>query len=207
MPELLKKLIDTLGPSGHEEAVRNLIKHEIGPFVDLINVDKFGNLIAVKKGKGPKVMLAAHMDEIALMVQQITEDGHIYFQPVGGIEPYTLLGQRVAVMNEDNTDKFIEGVVTNVDLQEDLVMEKAPKMSDLYIDTGCSKKELIKKGVEVGTYAVGINNMKLLGNKETICGKALDDRIGCYILIKIAEKLKNYKGNIFFVFTVQEEIG
>ena len=199
---ILEKLINTFGPSGDEFAVRNLIKHEIEKYVDEVKVDKFGNLIAIKKGKGPKVMLAAHMDEIGLMMQMISEDGHIYFQPVGGILPYTLIGQRVAILSPDKSEKIMEGVITSQELQEDLEMKDVLKMSDLYIDTGLERKELLKKGIDVGTYAVPINNMKYLGSKEIVCGKALDDRIGCYILIKLAEKLKNYKANVFFVFTV-----
>ena len=207
MTELLEKLINCFGPSGDEFAVRNLINHEIKKFVDEIKVDKFGNLIAIKKGKGPKVMLAAHMDEIGLMTQTITADGHMFFHPVGGIEPYTLIGQRVALLDPDKCEMIIEGVISSEELQEDIEMDRPFKMTDLYIDTGLDKKQLEKKGISIGTYAVPINNMKTLGSKEYICGKALDDRIGCYILVKVAEKLKNFKGNIMFVFTVQEEIG
>ena len=205
--DILEKLINTFGPSGDEQAVRNLIQHEIKPHVDEIKVDKFGNLVAIKRGKGPKIMLAAHMDEIGLMVQMIAEDGHVYFQPVGGIEPFTLLGQRVALLDAVTSNMIAEGVITSTELQEDLEMERPPKMSDLYIDTGLTKKELLKKKIDVGTYAVPINTMKTLGSKEIVCGKALDDRLGCFILLKLAEKLKNQKLNIFFVFTVQEEIG
>jgi len=207
MDNLLEKLINCFGPSGDEQNVRNLIQYEIKKYVDEIKVDKFGNLIAIKKGKGPKVMLAAHMDEIGLMVQMVAEDGHIFFQPVGGIEPYSLIGQRVALLNPSTGQMIIEGVITSQDMQEDIEITTPFKMSDLYIDTGLEQKELFKKGIEIGTYAVPINNMKFLGSKEYISGKSLDDRLGCFILVKVAEKLKNYKGNIFFVFTVQEEIG
>lgn len=204
--ELLEKLVNAHGPSGHEQAVRNLIMHEIKPFVDEVYVDKFGNLVAHKKGKGPRVMIAAHMDEIGLMAKQINPRGHIKFAIVGGIEPLTLIGQRVDIISQ-HREFICNGVITTEALQDDEPTDEIPSIHDLYVDTGLDKKSLEKLGVGIGTYIIPKHNFRFLGNKKIISGKALDDRLGCYILIKVAEKLKRSTHEVFFVFTVQEEIG
>lgn len=204
--ELLKKLVNVQGLSGDESKVRKLIKAEIKNYVDDIKVDKFGNLIAHKKGKGEKVMVAAHMDEIGLMIKRIKTNGQILFSTIGGIEPLTLIGQKVSIISSKK-GKICHGVISIEELHEDFEVEELPKHEDLYIDTGLNKKELKKKGVEIGQYVVVKKDFDTLGNKNIIMGKALDDRIGCYILIQVAKKLKQTNKDIYFVFTVQEEIG
>jgi tetrahedral aminopeptidase len=204
--ELLKKLSETLGPSGREVNVRNLITKEIKKYVDKVWVDKFGNLIAHRKGKGSKVMLAAHMDEIGLIVREILTNGRIKIQEIGGIEPITLVGQGVTIMT-DAGKSMCYGVIAFKELQDDLAIEELPDMSDLYVDTGLNKKELIKKGIDKGCFIIPTHSFKTLGDKNIISGKALDDRIGCYVLIQLIKKLKNPKTDTYFVFTVQEEIG
>lgn len=203
---LLKELIEAHGPSGNELAVRAIIEREIRPYVDNMFVDKLGNLIAHKKGKGKKVMLAAHMDEIGLMVKEINEEGHIKFATIGGIEPITLIGQTVRIYTRDNK-LGCHGVITFPELHEDYEIKEMPELKDLYIDTGLDSKQLAKKKVEIGSYVIARHHFKTLGNEEIISGKALDDRVGCYILIEVARKLKKAKPDIFYVFTVQEEIG
>jgi len=202
--ELLKKLIDVSGPSGNEQEVRNIIRNEIKNFVSEVYVDKFGNLIARKKGKKPTVMLVAHMDEIGIMIKNIDDKGHIHISDIGYIEPITLLGEKIRI--KTNKD-FIYGVITCKEISNDDPLEKLPKINDIFIDTGLSKEELIKEGVSIGSYLHLITESTFLGNKEFISGKALDDRIGCFILIELAKKLKNTGCEIYYVFTVQEEIG
>jgi tetrahedral aminopeptidase len=204
--ELLKKLSETLGPSGREANVRNLIMKEIKPHVDEVYIDKFGNLIAHKKGTGSKVMLAAHMDEVGLMVREVTSHGRIKFQEVGGIEPITLVGQSAFIM-ANNGEVLCNGVITFPQLQDDLLIEEVPEMSDLYVDTGLTKDQITKKGISIGSYIIPIHHFKTLGNDKVISGKALDDRVGCYVMIQLIKKLKTAKPDIYFVFTVQEEIG
>lgn len=204
--ELMKKLSNALAPSGHEQNIRALIEHEIKPYVDEITTDKFGNLVAHKKGTGPKVMLAAHMDEVGLMIKFIKDNGHMQFLPVGGVEPITLVGQRVTII--DQGKELCHGIVSFKELDEADFIEDLPHMSDLFIDTGITKKDLEKLGVHPGAYAVPYQPFTTLGNKDVIAGKALDDRIGCYVLIELAKKLKNLKNsNLYYVFTVQEEVG
>jgi len=202
----LKRLIETHGPSGNEKRVRDAIERELKLYVDEMYVDRMGNLIAHKKGEGRKVMVAAHMDEIGLMVKEITKNGHIKIATIGGIEPITLVGQTVRVYQK-NDRLACTGVITFAELHEDHEIEGMPDLDELYIDTGLSRERLLKKGVDIGCYAVARHHFKRLGSDNIISGKALDDRIGCFVLVEVARKLKGHKQDIFFVFTAQEEIG
>ncbi len=204
--DLLQQLVNALGPSGNETHIRKVIMHEIKPYVDEMNIDKMGNLICRKKGTGSKVMLAAHMDEIGLMVKEVRENGRIYFALIGGIEPHTLIAQRVAVMNHSG-EVVCHGVVTFFELHEDREVKEMPKVEDLYVDCGVNKKELLKMGIDVGSYMVPTHQLHVLSD-SCVSGKAMDNRVGCYILIKLAQRLKSVaKDDIYYVFTVQEEIG
>src|SRR3989344_3677873 len=99
--ELLGKLCNSFSASGNESAVRDIIKKAITPYVDSVEVDKFGNLIAHKKGKGEKAVLAAHMDEIGLMVKEVSEEGKMYVSGIGGIQSLTLVGQNAYIFGKD----------------------------------------------------------------------------------------------------------
>tara|TARA_Y100000310_G_scaffold68970_1_gene64284 strand:+ start:4127 stop:5152 length:1026 start_codon:yes stop_codon:yes gene_type:complete len=203
--DLLRKLVDIKGPSGDESLIRNFIRKEIRPFVDKVQVDKFGNLIASTKGVGPTIMITAHMDEIGLMVQSIDTKGLVYVAEIGGVEPLTMLGERVLIQSKSKEPVY--GIVTTKDISDAQEITKVPSIFDLVIDTGLSKKELTKKGVQIGSYVYFTSESNCLGNKNIISGKALDDRIGCFILLEVAKKLKNTTKNILYVFTVQEEVG
>ncbi len=200
------KLMKANGPSGYEHPVRAIIMSEIKDHVDEIFVDKMGNLIAHKRGKGMRVMLAAHMDEIGLMVKKIEDNGLIRFSTIGGVEPISLIAQKVDIMTRDGN---VHGVISFSDLAGDEVIEDVPEISDLYIETGLKKDEIEHIGVKVGDYIVPTHAPTFLGNKKVIAGKAMDDRTGCYVLIKLIQRLKNQKSplDLFFVFTVQEEVG
>ena len=151
-------------------------------------------------------MLAAHMDEIGLMIKAIRDDGRMKVAMIGGLEPVTLIGQSVSLLGHQ-CEVICEGVLTTEEIHEDFPPEKIPDIDDLYIDAGVNAKELQKLGIHVGTSAVAKHSAKFLGSKEYLSGKGLDDRIGCYVLIQLAKKTKNLKKNIYYVFTVQEEIG
>jgi len=204
--ELLGELINTLGPSGNEDNVRNVISREIKNYVDEIKIDKMGNLVARIKGKGKKLMLTAHMDEIGLMVSKIESNGFLRISVLGGIEPITLIGHSVSILKKDNR-VACNGVITFSELHESFEIKNLPVFESLYIDTGLNKKELLKNGVEVGSYVVTRHTVCFLGNDNIISGKALDDRIGCYILIQIIKSIKKINVDAYFVFTVQEEVG
>lgn len=202
---LLLKLINESGPSGFEKPIRDMIKREIKGYVHDIRVDKFGNLIAHKKGSSPTVMIVAHMDEIGLLVRSITDDGHIYTATVGGLEPLTLLGEKVKIKTKKG---FIHGVVTSKEIHNGDEITAVPKMSDIYVDTGLALEALRKLGVELGDYLHIESEASFLGSEKIISGKALDDRLGCYVAIELAKLLKSNKQcDIYYVFTVQEEVG
>ena len=204
--ELLFELMNTLGPSGNEDNVRKIISREIKKYVDEMKTDRMGNLVARIKGNGKKVMLTAHMDEIGLMVSKIENNGHLKISVLGGIETITLVGHTVSILRKDNK-VACNGVITFYELHESLEIKGIPKIEDIYIDTGLSKKELMKKGVEIGSYIVTKHGATNLGNEKIISGKALDNRVGVYILIQLIKNLKNVKLDSYFVFTVQEEVG
>src|SRR3989338_6398654 len=137
--ELLFKLSRTLGPSGNEKQVRDVILSEVKKYISDCSVDKFGNLTCHRKGKGAKVMLAAHMDEIGLMVRRIGDLGKIFISTIGGIEPLSLIGQQVDIILKDG---LIKGIVTFEELQDGDIVDFVPKLQDFYVDTGLSKEGL-----------------------------------------------------------------
>ncbi|MEK6839340.1 MAG: M42 family peptidase, partial [Nanoarchaeota archaeon] len=202
---ILMKLLNEAGPSGFEQPIRHFITKEIKPYVDEMRIDKFGNLIAHKKGSKPTVLLVAHMDEIGLLIKNISEEGHIAAAAVGGIEPAVLLGERVKIQVKGG--KHIHGVVTTKEIHNGDEISAIPNMKDIYVDTGLSQAELEKLGVEIGSYLFITSSSIHLGNENFICGKALDDRLGCYVLIELAKRLEKDSCDIYFVFTVQEEVG
>lgn len=201
----LLKLMETEGVSGSEEAVSNLIQKEIKPFVDKMYSDKMGNLIAVKKGRRPRIMLAAHMDEIGLMVKTIDDEGLLGLAEVGGLDPASLVVQRVEIMGK----KRVSGIITTKHTSNDWVIEDEKPMAlrNLFIDTGLTKKELQNRGVSIGSPVVLQQVNDFLDNKKLVFGKALDDRVGCFILVELIKCLKKTPNEVLFVFTVQEEVG
>ncbi len=202
--ELLERLIKAFGISGNEDDVRDIIQKEIKKYVNDFYIDKVGNLIAHKKGKSPKVMLAAHMDEIGFMVKGITNEGNIRCSYLGGFLDMVMLGQIVNIKTKKGK---INGVITTKEISNDHEVKEIPKTKDLIVDTGLTRKELIDLGVGPGAYLPLESDFRYLGNKYIISGKALDDRIGCFVLIELARLLKKVKNEIFYVFTVQEEVG
>jgi endoglucanase len=135
---------------------------------------------------------------------RIDDRGIIYCSGIGGIDPIVLVGQIVHI----NTNKgTIHGVVTCKEIWAGKDMKKPPNIEEILIDTGLSKEELLKVGVTLGSYMTLEEKPYNLGSDNIICGKALDDRIGCFILVELAKKLRNIKNEVYYVFTVQEEFG
>ena len=203
---LLKELSEAFGVSGHEDAVRQLILNTVRDSVDEHRVDALGNLIALKKGDGPsrrKVMIAAHMDEVGLMIVHIEKEGWLRFQPVGAIDDRILLAKRVLI-----GDNHLPGVigVAPIHLLDYKARNQVPKRKDLSIDIGVSSKEDAERKVKPGDYAAfDIAYAELGGQLRTAKGKAFDDRAGCAVLIELLRD--RYPFDLHAVFTVQEEIG
>ena len=197
----LRRLTETYGPSGREDAVRELIAAEIRPWADEVRVDALGNLIARRAprgGTGPggrRVLLAAHMDEIALIATHIDERGFIRFEPVGGHDPTVLLGQRV---------EFAGGTL-GVIASEKLEDARDLKLAKLFIDIGARSEAEARDKVRIGDMAVFHRPLERAGRR--LVAKAMDDRSGCAVLIEAMARLQDSPHEIFFVFTVQEEVG
>ncbi|WP_352417882.1 M42 family metallopeptidase [Proteiniborus sp.] len=200
---LLKKLTEACGVSGNEKEVRDIIINEIKNYVDDIQVDRIGNIIVYKKGEidTPRIMIAAHMDEVGLMITKIEDSGLLRFTNVGGIDQRVLVSKPVLVGN-----KKLKGVIgaKPFHLQKRTEWKKALDYKELYIDIGVNNKDEAEKLVKVGDYVSFLSNYVEFGN-DLIKSKALDDRVGCKILIDLLKTSR--KLSIYGVFTVMEEIG
>ena len=201
MLDILKKLCLIDGISGDEGAVRDFIINEIKDYCEY-KIDNLGNIICFKKGKktpSRKIMLDAHTDEVGFIISSITEDGYLKFKTVGGIDTAALLLRRVLINGKVN------GVIGSkpFHLLDADSRKKLPKKDDLYIDIGAKTRKKAEALVSLGDSAVMTSDFEILS--ECVKSKALDDRIGCAVLIKL---LKEYNKYDFYVsFSVQEEVG
>jgi len=194
--DLIKELTEMYGPSGSEERVREFIQETIEPLVNEIRVDALGNLIALKKGDGSgmKVMLAAHMDEIGVIVTYVDEKGFLRFGAVGGVFPLTLYGGRV---------RFANGVRGAIGIEKLDSLEKTPNLDKMFLDVGGTDPD----SLPVGVGDVACFDRTFVAQGDRLMAKAMDDRIGCAILIETLRNLQSSPHDIYFVFTVQEEVG
>lgn len=198
----LKELTELSGVSGCEYEVRNYIKNKLSEIGCEYYVDKLGNIIAHNKGKKNKtIMVAAHMDEVGLMVSHIDSDGFIKFQEVGGIDQ-RVLNSKVVLVGE----KKIPGVIGSkaVHLMSEEERGTSLPIDKLYIDIGSSSKSDTEKLVSIGDYITFKSEYVEFGN-NMIKAKALDDRAGCSILLRLLT-LK-LDADFYAVFTVMEEVG
>lgn len=211
----LRHLTETYGPSGREDAVRDYIRSQIEAWADEVRVDALGNLIARRAPRGAagagggtrgtggddphgrplRVMVAAHMDEIALVATHIGDKGFIRVEPVGGQDPVILLGQRV---------EFAGGVIGVVS-SEKLDDARDLKMGKLFVDIGATSGDEARRHVRVGDMAVFHRPLERAGNR--LIAKAMDDRSGCAVVMEAMARLEDSPHEVFFVFTVQEEVG
>jgi endoglucanase len=201
---LLTSLCEAHGPSGREDRVRAIVEPELAALCDSVERDPLGGLIArrASRDEGPRLMLAAHMDEIGLMVTHIDDHGYLRVIPLGGWDARTLVGQRVLVRGR----RDIEGVVgtTPVHLLDDAARKKAPEIGDLAIDLGLPG-ELVKELVRPGDTATRVRALRPLG--DLLTGKSLDDRVGVYVMIEALRAAGAGRGEVVAAATVQEEVG
>lgn len=201
---MLKILSELNGVSGNEKNVSDFILSQVSSLADEVSVDTMGNLIFFKKGKKPttkKIGVFAHMDEVGLIVTDITEDGYLKFAQVGGLDDRILLTQKVTVGKLG-----INGVIgiKAVHLQSKDDRSKVIKSDEMYIDIGASSKEEAVKHVSKGDYVSFKSDFVRLHNMR-FKGKAIDDRAGCAIMMELMKD--RYDSDIYFCFTVQEETG
>ena len=199
MYTILKDIMCCPSVSGRENAVANKIKGYVEPLVDECYLDALGNLIALKKGTGEnkkKIMLCAHMDEIGFLVTFIEESGYIRIAPVGGIN--FLAASFSEVVSENGTVGLLvpEGRTPANEISADKV----------YIDIGAKNRKEAERKVKIGDFFVVRPYAKRMCGSR-VMGRPFDDRVGCAILIELAKKLVAPKHDIYYVFSVQEEVG
>ena len=197
MDELIRKLAEAWGPSGFEHHVRDMIRAEVADLADEITVDPLGNLIC-RMGSGPKrVMTAAHMDEIGIIVSHIDRQGYARFAPIGAVFPAMLLGTRV---------RFENGVVGTVGVEKQFSSRRdLPTLDGFYIDISANAGG--NAAVNVGDPGAFVGSVEW--REDRLIGKSLDDRLGCAIQIEVMRRIKaeGTPHTVYFVFTVQEEVG
>ena len=197
MKSLIQELVETIGPSGYEKEVRDLIHSKVEPLADEVHIDALGNLIATKgeiSSRGKKIMLAAHMDEIGVMATHIDENGFIRFTTIGGVRRQTCVGGRVRFLNGTR------GVISYDDLGD---VNKLPTFNQMFIDVGTASRADCP--VRVGDVAAFDRPFSIYGDR--LVSKAMDDRIGTAVLIETLRLLNKTPNQVHFVFSVQEEVG
>jgi endoglucanase len=206
--ENLEKLSNACGVTGRENEVKDLMIQLLKPYADEIQVDKMENVIAIKKGnaKAPKIMLAAHMDEVGLMVKTITKDGFLQFSKMGGIDDRILPAQKVAVYTKKG---IYPGIIGSKPphIQKEEERKKIITYDDLFIDVGAENKDdAANMGIAIGDpVAFDIKYVKL--GKDAVIGKAFDNRAGCITMVETLKLLKQTECTVCAVGTVQEEVG
>lgn len=194
----LKKLCTAYGPTGNEQKVSDLIRGMIEPYADEIRQDTMGNLIALKKGRSSdkKIMLAAHMDEIGLMVTHIDDKGFLRVAPVGGVSPQRSMFHRI--LFENGTVGVIGHETKDLKIQD-------MKMDNLFVDIGAKTKRQAQKKVQIGDIAKF--SAPYIRMSRCASSPAMDNRAGCAVLVDLISKLKESAFDLYFVFTTQEEVG
>ncbi len=195
MKSLITKLSEAYGPSGREGAIREMVRSEVEPLVDEIGISPMGGLHAFKnRGGHPRVMLAAHMDEIGVVISHIDGQGFARFQSVGSVKTGILYGQRVQFPGD------VHGVI-GVELERG--SKGSPTLANHFIDFGVDDRS--RTPVFVGDFGVFEGSLHDQGDR--VVGKSLDDRVGVAILIETLRRLKGTPHEVQFAFTVQEEVG
>jgi endoglucanase len=194
MKSLIQKIISTPGPSGYEKKIREIIQAEVEDYADEIRVDALGNLI-IRKGSGDKkFMLAAHMDEIGVIVTHVDDDGFVRFTNIGGVYPRYCLSGKV---------RFLNGTIGIIGSEDGNSAYSVPPLTKMYIDVGATSQKNCP--VRVGDVAAFERPYTDLGNR--LVSKALDDRIGVAVMIETLRLLVDSPYQLYFVFTAQEEVG
>lgn len=197
MKNLIQKFTAIPGPSGYENEIREAVRIEIEAYVDEIRVDALGNLIARKaaaKPSGQRVMLSAHLDEIGIIATHIDENGFVRFSNLGGVFPrYTPAG-RV---------RFLNGAAGVIDTEKITNNYQVPPIDEMFIDVGASSREDCP--VKVGDVAVFERTFSEMGQR--LVSKAMDDRVSVALLVAAMQSLKDSPHDLYFVFSVQEEVG
>ncbi|HLS09419.1 M42 family metallopeptidase [Lentibacillus sp.] len=207
--DLFKNLTELQGAPGNEHAVRNFMRGELEKYSDEIIQDNLGGVFGVKKGNGPRVMVAGHMDEVGFMVTQITKNGMIRFQTLGGWWSQVLLAQRVQVMTDNGPVTGVIGSIPPHNLSPEQ-RKKPMNTKDMLIDIGADDKEDAEKiGIRPGQSILPICPFTPMANEKKILAKAWDNRYGCGLSIELLKELQDetVPNELYSGATVQEEVG
>lgn len=209
--DLLKELTEAQSAPGYEAEVRGIMRRELDRTSEEVVYDNTGSIFGKKEGKAssPRVMLAGHMDEVAFMISEITDNGYLRFTPLGGWWDQVLLSQRVTVITEKRKFTGVIGSKPPHLLKPEERKSVFP-MREMYIDIGANSKDQVKEwGVCVGDPAVPICPYELLPDNDTILAKALDNRVGCYLSLEVMKQLsiEDHPNVVYGGATVQEEVG
>lgn len=203
---LLRKLTQTPGIASREDQVRRVVAEEMKPLVDTIGVDRLGNLIGIRKGSGgPRVAIAAHLDEIGFLVRHIDENGFLRIQQVGGFDPRVLVAQRVVVHTREAgpLPGVLQPAARPIHLQTP-GEAKELKLPDFFIDLGLGVDD-VKERVSIGDMVTLDRDLVEIG--DTVVSKALDDRLGIYVMLEAIRGATASKAEIVAIATTQEEVG
>lgn len=207
--DLFKTLTELQGAPGNEHPVRAFMKPELEKYSDEVIQDNLGGVFGVKHGKGPKVMVAGHMDEVGFMVTQITDNGMIRFQTLGGWWSQVLLAQRVQVMTDNGPITGVIGSIPPHNLT-DAQRNKPMEIKNMLIDIGADDRADAEKiGIVPGQAILPICPFTPMANNKKILAKAWDNRYGCGLSIELLKELQNETLNnqLYSGATVQEEVG
>ena len=202
--KLFEKLVTTPGISGREERIRDAVKDELAASVDDVRVDRLGNVIGVRKGSEPRVMLSAHMDTIGFLVSQIDDDGFLRISPIGGFDARTLVMRRVLVQAKEDLVGLVSPMTKPIHLLTEEERKKSPKIEELFVDLMLPAdrvKELVSIGDPVSLYR------EPLFTDRAVTTPYLDDRLGVYVMLDAVRKAKDASAEICAVVSVQEEVG
>jgi endoglucanase len=202
--ELFRKLVTTPGISGREERIREVVKEELAGLVDEVKTDRLGNVIGIRKGKGPRVMLAAHMDSIGFLVRHVDDEGFVWLSPVGGFDPRTLAVQRVLVSGKKDYVGLVFWKTKPIHVLSEDERKKPLALEDMYVDLMRPAAE-VKSNVTVGDPIV-LYRDPIVSDYAVSC-PYLDDRLGVYVLLEALKKATKTKAEIHAVISVQEEVG
>ncbi|WP_163539204.1 M42 family metallopeptidase [Gracilibacillus sp. YIM 98692] len=207
--ELFRELTELPGAPANEHKVRNFMRHHLNKYADDVMQDRLGGIFGVKHGTGPKVLVAGHMDEVAFMVKQITDNGMIRFQPLGGWWSQVLLSQRVEI---HTATKTVIGVVGSIPPHNLTTAERSKPMAqkNMLIDVGADdKKDAEAMGIKPGQSILPVSPFTPMANEKKILAKAWDNRYGCGLAIELLKELQGetVPNQLYAGATVQEEVG
>ena len=207
--QLLEKLTNAPGPSGFEEPVAKIMVNEMKPYADKITYDGLGSVIAQQGASGPRIMLDAHMDELGGMIRRVTPDGFLSMQMLGGWFDQALVDQRWWIIGSKGPVRAITGI-RDIHIAPTEDRTRVFPRDSLYLDVGASSAADVRAmGVEPGDPVVPDSPFEIMNGTQNYLAKAWDDRIGCAVMILVAQRLAHaaHPNQVFYAATVQEEIG